>query len=547
MSDPVVLVSFFDGGIAFGVRSLYGALRRHGIPAKLLHFGLTKGFRDVSAVRLLQCRFHLNTTYVEPVTREEYDQCVAAIRAQNPLLVGLSVESRMVPFARALTVGLAEQLPEVPLIWGGIHPTVDTNHSLKFVDTVCVGEGEEALVEVVQRLQRGDRDFRGIPNLAGRAPDGSPYNGPLRLIENLDSLPLPLVEEQDHLFVPADIPDRIRHLKRNEGVAIYEAYNTLASRGCAFSCSYCYSEAVRRLFAGLGTRYLRRRGVDSVLREIKSVVQRKNYRFIAFWDDLFENDETWLREFSSRYRKEIGLPFGVALCIQLVNDRVVNLLKAAGCHSVGVGIQTGSVRVNREIYKRAFDKDQVLRAAALLNSNFDTFYHLILENPYEEEGDIRETIELFRRFPHPFRMSGNALLWFPGQGITRRALEDGKIVEENILGHYPDDMERYCDITHPKPGRDRASRRRYSLYLIAFAMQHSGVDRDAVANWANDSSLLEDPSEVERRLAFLYLNESESDFLDLRARIDEQNALIASLRGELQRKESGLEAARPFL
>jgi len=301
------------------------------------------------------------------------------------------------------------------------------------------------------------------------------------------------------------------------------------------------------MFKGTGVRFLRRRSPEHVVRELKIVLSQKQYHFISFWDDMFDNDIEWLSDFSRLYSKEIGLPYGIAIHTHLVSERMVKLLKDSGCHSVGVGIQTGSARINREIYRRPFRREKVLEAVSLLNPNFDVFYDLIVENPYETEAEILETIDLFSLFPHPFKMSANTLLWFPGQEITRRAIQDGKITEANILGHAPDAAHAYRDITHPKFQDDVASRRRHSLYLIAFAMQHPMVDRDQVLGWIHEDALLEQPYEVQRRLALMYLHESESDILDLQAAIAKQNVEIATLRQELDRKSRSLESSRAFI
>jgi radical SAM superfamily enzyme YgiQ (UPF0313 family) len=39
------------------------------------------------------------------------------------------------------------------IVWGGIHPTIRPEESLDHADMVCIGEGEETIVELADKIQ----------------------------------------------------------------------------------------------------------------------------------------------------------------------------------------------------------------------------------------------------------------------------------------------------------------------------------------------------------------------------------------------------------
>lgn len=235
---PVVIINFFDLGTAIGARSLCAYLIQNGFPAKLIHFGMTSTFANKPALRLLQCRGFLNISEVEPPPDSLYDKCLDTISELNPLLVGLSVDSRMTPFARKMTEKLAAGFPDLPLVWGGIHAITDPEHCLQFSRTVCTGEGEVALVEMAQRIESGNLDFRGIKNLRGVTPDGTEFKEPMEFLSDLDALAPPWLDPKNHIWFPEGSHDRMTNLERIEGGHYFRVWSTMAARGCLFRCAY---------------------------------------------------------------------------------------------------------------------------------------------------------------------------------------------------------------------------------------------------------------------------------------------------------------------
>ena len=122
------------------------------------------------------------------------------------------------------------------------------------VDGVCRGEGEEALLDLVNALERGE-PLTTIANWWIKADGQIHRNPPRPLIGDLDSLPLP-----DRKL----IYDKDRFTRRSK------LKHFITGRGCPYSCTYCYNQGFHALYRGKG-KPVRRRSVDSVLEELRWV------------------------------------------------------------------------------------------------------------------------------------------------------------------------------------------------------------------------------------------------------------------------------------
>ena len=75
----------------------------------------------------------------------------------NSVLIGVSLLTHGFQKAVTITKFLKKFYPTVPIIWGGIHPSGAPHDCLEFADMVCIGEGEGTLLEIAQKITRGDR------------------------------------------------------------------------------------------------------------------------------------------------------------------------------------------------------------------------------------------------------------------------------------------------------------------------------------------------------------------------------------------------------
>jgi anaerobic magnesium-protoporphyrin IX monomethyl ester cyclase len=410
---------------AIGIRILSAVLKQHGHSTQLIFLPTVEDIR-------------------RRTTRKAYTYSPEAIGrlvelARGSQLIGLSVMTHHQTIAKELTQTLKSALA-APVIWGGIHPTVQPEECLQTADMVCQGEGETAMVELAGRIDRGE-DFAGLPGIWIKR-DGRPLPppGPGPMAQDLDALPFPDYSFEDHHLLVGERIERMtpgnwhQHLLQffppfNSANAGKPAYQVLSARGCPFSCSFCGEAPLTDHV--YGKRYFRRRSVGNLLQELAWV--KATFPFIGeicFCDDTFPSRGVEeLRDFCRQYKVQINMPFYVLTSPVNVTQEKFDLLVEAGLTNVGMGIQTGSSQIVA-LYERekVGTVEQSLKAARILNGykgRLLPFYDFIIENPYETREDLLETLKLMIQLPRPYETRVYALSFFPGTPLYEKASADG--------------------------------------------------------------------------------------------------------------------------
>ena len=147
----------------------------------------------------------------------------------KPGLIAFSVVSADYLWACEFARDIKKLLP-VPIAFGGIHPTSVPERVIKndFVDFVVQGEGEHALLDLVNCLEAGEIDY-SIKNIWFKR-NGEVISNPCRpFIQDLDSLPF---ADKDLFYHKVGYPFTIGHY-------------CMARRGCHNNCTYCCNNFLR--------------------------------------------------------------------------------------------------------------------------------------------------------------------------------------------------------------------------------------------------------------------------------------------------------------
>ncbi len=280
----------------------------------------------------------------------QYQNPVDVAKMWQPGIVGFSVITGSQHYYLDLNRRIREVTPAFS-VFGGPHPTFFPEMiEEEGVDGICIGEGEEAVVDLANALSNG-RFNPDIPNWHFKL-DGKIVRNPVRpAVRDLDMLPLPdrdLVYERDVM----SRKNKIKHF--------------LTSRGCPYNCTYCFNHALFELYGSKAKRF-RQRSVDNVIEEINGVRARYPLEFVVFVDDTFVVVRHWLEEFAEKFPQEVGLPFFCNTRANLVTREQVELLKRAGCFSVSMGLEAGSDRVRNELLNRGMSREDILGAARLFH------------------------------------------------------------------------------------------------------------------------------------------------------------------------------------
>src|SRR5688572_29732591 len=276
---------------------------------------------------------------------------IEKLKAYSPDVVCYSVTTGMHLYFADINRKVKEVLPNVLSVFGGPHPTFSPEYvETDGIDAVCRGEGERALVELLDKLQRGE-DFYETENFFFKRRDTGEIvrNTQRPLVDNLDSLGFP-----DRAIV-YEFGDIYRDSDRKVFVT---------QRGCPMNCSFCFHHAWKKKVYGANNKeYTRKRSVDHVLAEIKEVRAKYNLKFVHFLDDIFNLKNDWMEEFCERYPKEVGLPFDVILMANMTSERHIELLAKAGCVYARIAFEAASDYVRNAVFRKHTTRKQLTDAA----------------------------------------------------------------------------------------------------------------------------------------------------------------------------------------
>ena len=311
----------------------------------------------------------------------------------NPITAALRVVERgadLVAFASVVTGNMdyvyacakqIKEIAEIPIVAGGPHISLFyKNLSLEFIDYMEVGEGELSFAGLLDVLEN-KASIYNVPGLYYADKGSYRINQP-KTIANLDTIP---VVDRDLYYSYG--------VFRNEKVRLF-----YSGRGCKYSCKHCCVPLLSQLNC---QPQVRRRAPDSLVDEILQIKQRYGLKAAFFQDDTFTQDPLWLEDFLPLYRDKIGKPLMCMSRAADITSRTAELLKAAGCVSVGIGIETSNEKTRMTVLGREEGNQYISEAISLLKNNgikVTTFNMIGI--PSETMQDVIDTI----RFNHENRV-----------------------------------------------------------------------------------------------------------------------------------------------
>jgi len=340
----------------------------------------------------------------------------------------------------SITRHLKEYGMTAPIVWGGIHPTVEPEACLEHADIVCLGEGEEAFLELVNRMEQ-HQSYHETRNMWIRTKNGIIRNSLRPLLQNLDVVPFPDYSCKDDFVRVGDHVEELtkEKLVEYQGERIRAAeqginYPIMAGRGCLFACTYCCNSVYRRLYPD--QKQLRWRSADRVIEELEMVQKEISPLACVYFvdDDITAQSSEKLRGFGEKYRKSIGIPFFAQVSPLTITEENVEILLSAGCIKIVMGVETASARV-----AGVYNRDRSHRAMPAAISLIEKFrprmklpptYQFIIDNPYESLDETVETLRFASNLPKPWDNPIYSLMLFPGTPLYEKAQGDGLIKDK---------------------------------------------------------------------------------------------------------------------
>ena len=318
---------------------------------------------------------------------------------------------------------------EVPVLVGGIMPTIAPDFCVDqdWVDYICVGEGEDTLVDFLNEMNPLTKNIwtKEIAN-------------PLRPLMDMDD-----VAEQDW----SDFDER--HLLKPFMGKVYKGGAFEFSRGCFKSCSFCVAPKLREIQKGLGC-YHRTKTPIVAINEIERKIKEYNLNMISFGDTDFLSGvpKNRMKEFLNLYSDRIKIPFTMQCSVTtLLNEEILSLLHLAQCCAISVGVESGSAKIQKSVIKKVIPVELIRKAFDLCRKHeLRVTANYMVGLPYEDENDVRQTIEL-NRLVNPPSIAVTFFTPFMGTPLYETCIREGwyKPFEEreNVYEHPPINMPNF--------------------------------------------------------------------------------------------------------
>ena len=282
------------------------------------------------------------------------------------------------------------------------------------IDFGIIGEGEETMADLADALCN-ERDVNKVKGLAFFDKKNNliitEHREP---ISDLNALPIPDYEGFEYgyfvsMFAPTShilyytISDEVRPA------------SIIASRGCPFSCTFCYHPLKK----------YRQRSLDNVFREIDYLVERYDITVLTVMDELLAVKKERMYEFAERIKK-YNIKWILQLRVSDVDEKVLKALKDSGAYLISYGIESLSNKILKSMQKK-ITKAQIEKALKLTRDAKITIQgNILFGDPEETEETIKESMEWWLNHPE-YGLNLVMIVTLPDAPIYRYAIANGLI------------------------------------------------------------------------------------------------------------------------
>jgi len=379
----------------------------------------------------------IDLNILQPFESIEYNElCIKSvidiIDDLHPGMVGMNCfSSARFSFLRSLADMIKQKHPNLPIIIGGMHPTLFFHEILEnclSIDAIVLGEGELQTVALAEAYSSGTNGrLQNIDALAFRDCDGQSIFNPRKgYIQDLDSLPTPawdLMHFKDY-YADHSTWHNPRGLKINMSVPIY------TSRSCPFDCSFCSSH-------NLMGRGLRLRSPGRVVDEMELLYETYGQNYFGFIDDnLVLKKKHILSICNEIVHRGMNIQFesSVGYHINSLDEEIIDAMVCAGSTYMILPIEHGNDRIRKEIIGKKLSRDKIHEVVEICKRyNVLTGTTCIMGFAEDTKETLTQTLELLDELQLDINNVQN-IIPFPGTKVFNQAVRERLFFNDIDLG-----------------------------------------------------------------------------------------------------------------
>lgn len=318
------------------------------------------------------------------------DRTLQIIRNREPLFVGLTVMSTQIPSAIEISENIKKFIPNLNIVWGGIHPTLYPKQTLsdRSLDIIVRGLGEQPALEIAEALLKG-KSLSTIKNIGYKSNNQLCLNHILFNPIHLEDLP----------FLNYDLIDVEKYVERDYSELGGRKTRTLmvyAGIGCPYKCSFCINSSMyqRKYMFKSATR---------LLDEVELLINKYQIEHINFRDENFFTNKNRIVELLDQIEKR-GLKFtwNANARADYFNDTyfsesILKRLRSSGCILLGIGAESGDEKVLNLIDKEITLSDILNSARTSKKYGIRIGYSFMSGIPGEKIENMLNTIKFINQ------------------------------------------------------------------------------------------------------------------------------------------------------
>ena len=320
------------------------------------------------------------------------ERTLKSLERDDVAYVGFSCMSSQVKSAIKLSKKIKEAHPGVPIVMGGVHPTLMPESLVRtpWVDICVVGEGDAVVGKLVDYAN--DRvPLEEVPNVVASRDDGSILKTHTVPVSGFEILP-----NMMHESLYRDEIEKYTTEFQSDGVR-WKRFVLMTGLGCKYKCAFCITHITNRPY--------RTKMARSIYNEMKTLKERFGINFFCFQEEHFFGDKERLFDLLDLIENDPDLYHKIrwvsTIRVSDIRDDYVNVdllkrIREAGCAGFSTGGESGSDRVLRFLRKGIKPQDMIRVASYFNEAKLRIDFSFVMLWPGEELSDMVKTAQLLR-------------------------------------------------------------------------------------------------------------------------------------------------------